>query len=190
MEDMQNKVLILTIRYNDDKDINISMVRDDLNEADVQKEIKDRSLDIEIVQDDDVKFNVKLYDYDGSIVFETDRWIGWAKLTKTKSTFWEIFRIIDGLPGLEPKGIADVMATETLDLNLPSDDEDKKIEESVEDIEELEDEQEVDDQPIGIEYPDEHQGFAEASMKTKYIKMKHKYLKLKRKFLKTISKSH
>jgi len=189
MDDMQNDVLILSIKYGDEKDINISMARDDLNELEVQKEIKDRKLDIEIVQDDDVKFKVELYDYDGKIVFEATEWIGWAKLTKKKSTFTEVFRVIDGLSPREKKGINDVLETEELDLKLPSDSDDEKLEEAVEVMEDLEDEQEVDDQPVGIEYPDEHVGYAEYGMKEKYIRMKHKYLKLKRKFLKNIAKA-
>ena len=183
MEDIQNEVIILTIKYNDDKDINISMLRDDLNEQEVQKELKDRQIDVEIKEDDDVDFKAELYDYDGSIVFETTEWIGWAKLTKNKSSFHEIFRIVDGLPANEKKGINNVLETETLSLKLPSDKHDKHTEEAVEVMEELEDEQEVDDQPIGIEYPEDHVGYAEYSMKDKYIKMKRKYLKLKQQFL-------
>ena len=90
----------------------------------------------------------------------------------------------------QQKGIDDVLETEELNLELPSDAEDEKLEEAVEVMEDLEDEQEVDDQPVGIEYPDEHVGYAEYAMKEKYIRMKHKYLKLKRHFLNNISKSH
>ncbi len=167
---MKNILPILIITYRDDKDLNVSIARDELIYNRTQDEIKDRSLDIEFIQKDEVEFDAKLYDYDGSIVFETNKW--------TKNTFDEVSRVIDNLPAKEPKGINDTLESETLSLTIPSDTYDTEIEEEEEEIVRLDDDQERDTELIGVDYPNEGN-----YTKQKYMKMKNKYLDLKKRFM-------
>lgn len=190
---MENEVIVLIITYPNDKDVNISAIRDDLTDKDILKEIKDRELDIEQIKKKDEDFHAELYDYDGNIVFETKEW--------TKTFFKKIFRVIDGLSPKELKGVDNVLETETLSLNLPSDDYIANIEEKVEERRELEENEEIDVEEIndGADQNEDvdvygrivEQGLSDKNIsKSKYLKMKKKYLNLKQKFLKQISNSN
>ena len=67
---MENEFITLIVTYPNKKDINISMMFDDLNIKDIQNKIKDTELVIEYKKEKGSKFHAKLYDYNGNVEFE------------------------------------------------------------------------------------------------------------------------
>ena len=86
---MENEFIILKISYPDDKDINISMMRDDLNDEKIQKGLKDRQIDIEY-KEKGSRFHATLLGYDGEIQYESNKY--------DSKFFKKIFNAVDGLP--------------------------------------------------------------------------------------------
>lgn len=84
---MQNKFRTIIITYPNKKDLNISILRDDLNNLDTQKGVKSRNLQLEYVREGD-KFNIKFIDYDGEVVYTSNKY--------SEKVLSQLFDIADG----------------------------------------------------------------------------------------------
>lgn len=177
--ELTNKFRTLIVHYPNKKDINISMMLDDLNNKLVQKGNDDRNIVIQYIKKGD-QFNVELIDIDGEVKFETDKY--------EKDFFDKLFDVVDNFPIDEITDSNKSMLTEETDTvsnNIPSDQYDQVITNKVKIIERLEADQERDTDLIGVTYSD---GSDKSNNITKkdYWRMKSKYLKLKNKLTKNI----
>jgi hypothetical protein len=150
--EMTNKFRTLIVTYPDNKDINLSIMKDNLNNKSVQKGLKDRSIHIEYVKKGD-KFHIELVDLDGEVKHEADKF--------DDNYFDVIFKLVDNmtLNTIKRDKIdrsSDIVITDSVGTDdIPTSQDMDDMADEVEEIERLEGEQERDIQPIGDNYKGE-----------------------------------
>ncbi len=87
---MENQYRILIVTYWDETDTNLSMLKDDLNNLDVQDGIADRNIIIEYIRRKDADFKIELIGYDGDVKYTSDKYF--------EKFFENLFSIIDKMP--------------------------------------------------------------------------------------------
>ncbi len=167
--ELTNKFRTLIVTYPKKEDVNISMMMDDLNNKPIQKGITDRSVLIEYIKKPG-DFHVELIDYDGEVKFDSNSY--------DDAFFDKLFDTIDNLPVGETD--AATLSTETVSIDIPSDESDQEVIDQVDEIERLENDQERDDEPIGVTYPEDSLS-EDKITRADYLRWKKKYLKLKSK---------